>query len=549
MEYYKSYPERYSSSVNHGVLYYLDDKYYVDEIEVINNRGLHNDEVYIDNGEVVGIKKRNKFFLVGILYLNNNIKYGFTKKNVPYYKFKPICQKYPNFIVPSKEKKKDKFYCVISFNKWNVNNKNPIGQIENFIGSVGSLNNEIEMLLYRTNIYPKKKKIEYNNLLPIEQKPEYNTFSIDPEGCQDIDDALHYKELYNGFEIGIHIANVARFIKNIDVNIYSSIYLDNSQLNMLSEKHSFNLCSLLGNTNRRALSLILFYNKKYELQSYKFKESIIYNNALSYATADKINLSELNTLNEIQKNVKNLFEFTKIINKNDDLNATEMVESYMLLYNIITATVLYNYNNNTILRTHQLKSKLNKDDTVISKYLNKTNQNAAAYKINPEKTNHEGLEAEFYTHATSPIRRYVDIINQINLIKYLNSEQLIVESNIDEINSFSKKLRKFNNLYKKLTLIFRLDHSLIFDAYIISIKNNRLKIFIPDLEIEHKFNIISNKLLDTNKIISTSENIVINELELKLYQKIKINLTSLKSEDIFDKKLHIEVIKPKIKLI
>jgi exosome complex exonuclease DIS3/RRP44 len=549
MEYYKPYPETKPPSTTTGILYYENDKFYVDDKEVINNRCFHNDEVFIDNGEVIGFKKRNKYYLVGILYLNTNVKYGFTKKNVPYYKFKPISQKYPDFIVPSKEKKKDKFYCVITFNKWDITNKSPIGQIEKFIGSVGRLNNEIEMLLYKTNIYPKKKQIEYCDLPIIEEKPEYITFSIDPKGCQDIDDALHYKELYNGFEVGIHIANAAKFIKEINMNIYSSIYLDNSQINMLSEKHSFELCSLTNKTNKRALSLILFYNKKYELQSYKFKECIIYNNAFSYTQADKINSLSFDKLNNLQKNIKDLFQLTKIINKDHELNATSMVESYMLLYNIITAKVLYNYNNNTILRTHKFISNLKKDNSILGKYLNKTNQNAALYQVNPDKTNHEGLDAKFYTHATSPIRRYVDIINQINLIKYLNSEEIIIETQIDEINTFSKKLRKFYNLYKKLSLIFKITTSQHYDAYIIRIKKNRVNIFIPDLELEHKFNIISPKLLETNEIISTASNIIINKLELNLYQKIKINLTSLKHEDIFDKKLHIEVLEPRIPLV
>ena len=69
------------------------------------------------------------------------------------------------------------------------------------------------------------------------------------------------------------------------------------------------------------------------------------------------------------------------------------------------------------------------------------------------------------------------------------------------------------------------------------------------MELEHKFNIISPKLLETNEIISTENNICINHLTLNLYQKIKINLTSLKTEDIFDKKLHIEVLEPKIPLV
>ena len=549
MEYYKYYKPDLFSDTKNGTLININNIYYVDEKEVFNNRGLHNDQVYINNNEVIGIKERSIFHLVGILYLNTNVKYGFTKKNVPYYKFSPISQKYPDFIVPCKHKKKEKLYCVISLNKWEVNNKYPVGKIEQTIGPIGLLPNEIDMLLYRTSIYPKKNKIIYHQLPIIDQKPEYYTFSIDPIGCKDIDDALHFKKISSGYEVGIHIANVARHLKFINTNIYSSIYLNDYQINMLSNQHSFDICSLGHQENKRALSLILNYNQNKELQSYKFKETIIYNNALSYSDVDKISRSSNSKLNPFQQEIKNLFEFTKIIKAESNFSSTSLVESYMLLYNIITASVLYKYNKNTILRTHKLNSDIKSEISLLSQHLNKTSQKAALYQINPDQTKHEGLEADFYTHATSPIRRYVDIINQMNIIKYLNSEEILVESQIDKINKFSKKIRKFNNLYNKLTLIFKINKSEIYDAFIISIKKNRVKVYIPDLDIEHKFTIISSKLLETNTFVYTEEYININQLKIKLYQKIKINLTSLKHEDIFDKKLHIEVLDPKIILV
>ena len=38
--------------------------------------------------------------------------------------------------------------------------------------------------------------------------------SIDPPGCKDIDDALHFRHLENGnVEIGVHIADVAHYVK------------------------------------------------------------------------------------------------------------------------------------------------------------------------------------------------------------------------------------------------------------------------------------------------------------------------------------------------
>ncbi len=38
--------------------------------------------------------------------------------------------------------------------------------------------------------------------------------SVDPPGCTDIDDALHYRELSpNLYEVGVHIADVSHFVR------------------------------------------------------------------------------------------------------------------------------------------------------------------------------------------------------------------------------------------------------------------------------------------------------------------------------------------------
>ena len=219
MEYYKPYLNNFDT-YNSGIITFDSEEYFVNEKNVSNNRALHGDMVYInEENEVIGIKTRNNNFITGILHLNGNTKYGFTKKNVPYYKFSPISNKYPPFIVPCKDKRKVASYCVIKFNKWETKNKNPIGMLEYFIGNVGIIENEINMLLYKTNIYPKKNKIKYLPITNLNTSDliDYNTFSIDPKDCKDIDDALHYNSNGNGNTvIGVHIANVTKYIESYD---------------------------------------------------------------------------------------------------------------------------------------------------------------------------------------------------------------------------------------------------------------------------------------------------------------------------------------------
>ena len=559
MEYYKKHinpVDLTNNKYKSGILECIDDNYYVNNNIVQNNRGIHGDNVILDeHNNIINIKERCNKFIVGIIHLNGNTKYGYSKKNVPYYKFSPISNKYPNFIVPSKDRSKSACYCVIKINKWETKNKYPIGMIEYFIGKIGNIENEIDMLLYKSEIYPKKNKIAYNKLIMLnEENIDYHTFSIDPKGCKDIDDALHYEEDNEYFIIGVHIANVARYIDSCSTNYYSSIYLKDKQLNMLNDRHSFDECSLGNGEKKRAISLILKY-KNYMLIDYQFKETIIKNTALSYDDAENI------ISNKECGSIYNLWKFTCKIKNTISLSATSLVEYYMLLYNNLLASTLYTKNKNTILRTHQINNEITKfnDDNnndsdeynKLKLFLKRINQNSAKYEINPENTNHEDLKLSFYTHGTSPIRRYIDIINQKNIINLLEDKDFIClsQNEIDCINYFQKNLRKFYNYYKKLLLIFEKEDSNIYNAFVVGINKNYVNIYIPDIDITHSFRIISPKLLNVNLLESSSENITINDIKIVLYQEIKIKLTPLKYEENFNRKINIELLDPVIDLI
>ena len=541
MDYYKPY-NRPSDTSEYGEITKTQEEYLVNGKVVENNRAIHKDIVYVSEGKVINIKQRTNTFIVGILHLNTNQKYGFTKRNIPLFKFTSISNKYPNFIVPSKSREKKAVYCVIQLNKWETNNKQPIGKIEKIIGPVGDINNEIDMLLYHTQIYPKKNKTKYIKDVEVSNTCHYNTFSIDPPGCKDIDDALHFKENSDTIEIGIHIANVARYIDTIDTNFYSSIYLNNKQINMLKDDVTYDQCSLGDKVYRNSLSLILTY-KDYKLVNTEFKECIVRNTALTYEKVDKI------IKNNISHELLDLYNFTKKIQKFESLSSTKMVEFYMLKYNNVCAETLYKYNPKTILRTHQnIETDFNNLSLDLKLYLHRINQNAAQYISDPEDTYHRDLDLQYYTHATSPIRRYVDIINQLNIIRLLENKDIIVKDNLDSVNIFQKKLRKFYNYNKKLNLIFNMNSEETHDAFIISKNNLKLKVYIPSLDIEHGFMLLSNKLIESNDIIIDNESITINNVKFSLYDKIKILVTPLKYEEKFNKKLHIKVLEPSFKI-
>lgn len=87
-------------------------------------------------------------------------------------------------------------------------------------------------------------------------------YSIDPLGCEDVDDALCAQRLPNGnIELSVHIADVSYFVQPGSLNDLegqqrgTTVYLADRRFDMLPAVLSANLCSLLGQQDRYALSV------------------------------------------------------------------------------------------------------------------------------------------------------------------------------------------------------------------------------------------------------------------------------------------------------
>lgn len=86
---------------------------------------------------------------------------------------------------------------------------------------------------------------------------------MDPPGCKDIDDALHCRILENGnYEVGVHIADVTHFVKaNTEIDKEAArrcttVYMVERRTDMLPGLLTENLCSIRGNVERLAFSVI-----------------------------------------------------------------------------------------------------------------------------------------------------------------------------------------------------------------------------------------------------------------------------------------------------
>ena len=535
------------------------------------NRSFHLDTVSlkrINNEYIVSnVINRNYFTLVGILELDSKIKYGFNKKNVPYYIFKPTDKKYPPFYVASKSRLNAKVYAIVTYSHWNSDDKYPYGNCMNIIGEIGEMDNEYQHILQLyslqyANLNHTYKRVDVDFIKGDRlDLRENDIMSIDPPGCRDIDDAFDLIGISDTeYQLGIHIADVSNFIhpdSELDVKIkqrLSSVYSPHKTVNMLPNIYSDDICSLLPEKDRYAFSLLMRIDKEGNIISYNFHKTIIHSKkALTYEEAnhmiEKKDLILCKTL-ELTKKIHTIYNFE--IN-NSDSSSGYIVQVLMILANKLAAETIYkSFPGKSLLRTHINTNMLVDGDNDLQKHLYLKNMNAATYEISPKNTRHDTLNLELYTHFTSPIRRYADIIVHRILMCCIGLlEENSIGSNmceiVDNINLRNKQVRKAELKWNKLKLIKQLNNkSEKTQAYIIEYydSSKKIEIYIPKYRIGIKTRIFHRKL-DTILTYNYQDNCIIisdrdgNKLSLHLYELINIELTPFLQKVMFDEKLDI----------
>jgi len=308
---------------------------------------------------------------------------------------------------------------LVSIDSWPADSEYPLGHYVKTLGVTGTKDTETQVLLQEFRIpcepFPAKvlaclPSVDYK----IELEPgradlrHIPVLSIDPPGCKDIDDALHCTELPNGnWQVGVHIADVTHYVEAgtaIDLeaaNRSTSTYLVNKRLDMLPSLLTTDLCSLKGNVDRFAFSVLWEVTPDAEIVDVEFKKSIIHSiAALTYQQAQAlIDKPDQDCKDDIQAGaVKRLASLArkfrarridagaltlaspevKFVLDSESLNPTDvqaytlyeanaLVEEFMLLANVTVAKkILRHYPTLSILRRHPAPNR-SKFDSLIQK--------------------------------------------------------------------------------------------------------------------------------------------------------------------------------------
>lgn len=388
-------------------------------------------------------------WLAGRLEIASKTTYGKTSRGVPLYLFLPFRKEYPPMIVGCHTTDRQNLLVLVEFDSWSDDpSALPRGVLRQVLGVCGHLDSERSALLWTHSPW-KTPRCPTTAIPPLsvtrEEAPTL-TFSIDPPGCQDVDDALSVAILEGGsMELWISIADVASVIpagsaldlgaKQVAQTTYANGFPVRS---MLPTEYSEHDCSLLAHQERPALSLVLLFHEGVCLEKRWVRSTLVnlrqytYESISTEGPADGIPLDALLPL------------FASL--GADVSDSHSWVEACMLEYNKEAAEMLVRHGGGVLRRQRPHTEVRFKQYEEIYPGLGQLAKHAAEYCAPTDvETAHSELGVAAYCHATSPIRRYADLVNQRALHAILDkrTDVQVSPTTLTWLNARSRDIKRY----------------------------------------------------------------------------------------------------------
>lgn len=420
---------------------------------------LFSRDVFImENGKPNFIKSyvKSAAYIAGVLMLENNKTFGRTSnKKRLLYKCIPDDKYVPPFLVPYEvrvgfSKVQKNKYVLFKFDSWTE--KHPHGLLLETLGDVDNLEVFYEYQLYCKSLHVsltdftnktrqelnKKTTDEYvdqilkNPDFKIEDRRDRYVFTIDPKTSSDYDDGYGIVRLENGeHKVSIYIANVYLWLETLGLwdsfsRRVATIYLPDRRRPMLPTILSDTLCSLQEKQPRFAFAMDFIVGAD-------GVRNIEYHNVL-IRVAQNYYYEEPALHDDRDYNL--LFELSRKMDPNV-VDSHDVIAHWMVFMNMRTAELLYNHNKGVFRSVNFISPIVNTlegmdEDTVrVIQTWNNTIGQYVAYD-GTMKVNHDFIKTKSYIHITSPIRRLVDLLNQIILF----DQEKLVNHVSDGANNF-----------------------------------------------------------------------------------------------------------------
>lgn len=414
----------------------------------------------------------------GILELSSPLRYGITTRGVPIYRFVPYDRTLGPFAVGCSHR--DLLRNVHAIVARDSGVEDPCKEIPRatLVQLLGTPTKESETnILLTAYAYDSKKELrkhltlEDTNPNPRQsprQRIDGFTFHIDPPGCRDVDDTFTFFRSSDTWTISINIADVSayveegsaldRFIKQKATSFYSPT---GEVLAPMLPPQLEQVASLLPGEDKLTLSLQFDWQGEEisEIKAVRWIPSIT-NTTTSY-TYDEASLHGSTQREEFQI-------LAKLSNSED---SHKWVETLMIFYNT-KAGELLKERGEGILRSHSINIDKLEAWTAIDPDLAFLAYEAASYVHAKEESFHYGLGASSYAYASSPIRRYCDLVNQRSIHGHT---AVIDDSLIEHLNRRQKQAKAFS---RDLFLMTQLKGDSA-TGIVVAIKEDSFKVYVP----------------------------------------------------------------------
>lgn len=290
-----------------------------------------------------------------------------------------------------------------------------------------------------------------------------NLFTIDGQSTLDFDDALSLEATPEGICLGIHIVDVAHFVQKgdpVDLEAQrrgSSIYMADQKISMLPTNLAEGLCSLKAGEIRPAISTMIDLTADLDILRYRLFPSCV--QVKDQRTYFDVNLAadqdpKVMQLRSIARKFResrlaagavhiSVPEINLWIGDTGEVNLNRvnrespgrmLVAEIMIMANWLMARFLAEHRMPAVFRSQpEPRERLyrGEEGTLFQHWMQRRLLNRFVLGHAPEK--HSGLGLNAYVTATSPIRKYFDLVTQRQVRAFFGLEEPYSTEDVDAI--------------------------------------------------------------------------------------------------------------------
>lgn len=543
---------------------------------------------------------------------------------------------------------------LVTIDSWDQDTRYPVGHFVRSLGELESKGAETEALLLEYDVQYRPFPKTVLDCLPQEghdwkvpaslEDPRWQgrrdlrdllICSIDPVGCQDIDDALHARQLPNGnIEVGVHIADVSHFVKpnnamDAEASVRgTTVYLVDKRIDMLPMLLGTDLCSLKPYVERYAFSTIWEITNDAEIVKSTFTKSVIRSReAFSYEQA-QIRIDDESQKDELTQGMRTLLKLSKKLRQKrmdagalnlaspevrvqaesetsdpvdvktkELLDTNSLVEEFMLLANISVAAKIHTaFPQTALLRRHASPPKTNFEElsnqlkvkrglalrtesskaladsldtcvdpqvpffnTLVRILATRCMMSAEYFCCGTQSYadfRHYGLASEIYTHFTSPIRRYADLVAHRQLAAAIGYEQL--DPSLHSKHKLEGVCKNINVRHRNAQMAGRASIEYYVgqalkgrvvdeEGFVMKVFSNGFVVFVPRFGIEGLIRLRDLGEPEPDGIFDAEEYVLevkgSREARIELFQKVVVKISDVKEESTGKRKIKMELVR------